>query len=167
IPCTAGGTPHTIDRLFGFVKEGICERPTSTDPRSPISRTCGARPRSNAAHTYSGSQPSMHTTSAGADGTRYARPLTVITSSRVDAAPLLVDLDDRRDVLRLQAPRAPDLVHLVDGARRRHHVAGLVRHLQRQPKVLLTQREREPGREVPLQHERHPLQEVVRPAPRA
>jgi hypothetical protein len=36
MPCTDGGAPVTIDRLFGLVKLGTTQSPSSDVPRSHI-----------------------------------------------------------------------------------------------------------------------------------
>ena len=43
MPCTAGGTPVTIERLFGLVKLGTTQSPSSDVPWAHIFRN-GATP---------------------------------------------------------------------------------------------------------------------------
>ena len=44
MPCTEGGTPVTIDRLFGFVKLGTTQSPSSDVPCSQARFRNGATP---------------------------------------------------------------------------------------------------------------------------
>jgi hypothetical protein len=65
MPCTAGGTPVTIDRLFGFVKLGTTHSPLSDVPgRSSVAKK-GATPAAAAISRYSYAQPSTQTTTTG------------------------------------------------------------------------------------------------------
>ena len=66
MPCTDGGTPVTMDRLFGLVKLGMTQSamkqvpaPASSLPKN------GALPAAMAAAMYSNWQPSTHTTTSG------------------------------------------------------------------------------------------------------
>src|ERR1700733_8490223 len=78
IPWTEGGAPVTIERLFGFVKEGMTESPVRTVPKEVRSARKGALPTEIAWLMYSCSHPSMQTTIVGFDGNRYVLLLTVI-----------------------------------------------------------------------------------------
>ncbi len=44
MPCTAGGTPVTIDRLFGLVKLGTTQSPINEVPCSTRRFSVGATP---------------------------------------------------------------------------------------------------------------------------
>jgi hypothetical protein len=44
IPCTAGGTPVTMERLFGLVKLGTTQSPSSDVPFSSMAAMNGATP---------------------------------------------------------------------------------------------------------------------------
>ena len=78
MPCTAGGAPVTIDRLFGLVNDGTTQSAVRHVPVSRNPAMNGTRPLAIAWLMYSGSQPSTQTTTSGRDGLRYVRPLTVI-----------------------------------------------------------------------------------------
>src|SRR6201996_3592294 len=58
MPCTDGSTPVTIDRLFGFVNDGITQSPRNAAPLSSIEPINGATPAATAASRYANSQPS-------------------------------------------------------------------------------------------------------------
>src|SRR6516225_4118098 len=77
MPCTAGGAPVTIDRLFGFVNEGTTQSAVRQVPCSRSRAKYGAFPEVIAWLMYSGSQPSTQTTTSGRVGQRYERRLTV------------------------------------------------------------------------------------------
>src|SRR5215475_9263081 len=77
MPCTAGGAPVTIDRLFGFVNEGTTQSAVRHVPCSRSAARYGALPEAIAWLMYSGSQPSTQTTTRGRVGQRYERRLTV------------------------------------------------------------------------------------------
>jgi hypothetical protein len=82
MPCTAGGTPVTIDRLLGLVNVGTTASTSSAVPFASTSASHGAAPLSTTRVTYSGSHPSTHTTTTGPSGHRYRRPFTT-TPARV------------------------------------------------------------------------------------
>ena len=48
MPCTEGGAPVTIDRLLGFVNEGITQSPTSDVPAARAAPSQGIAPCSTA-----------------------------------------------------------------------------------------------------------------------
>ena len=70
MPCTAGVVPVTIDRLLGLVNDGITQSAVRQTPRSRSDAKYGARPAAIAWLMYSGSQPSMQTTTSGCRGAR-------------------------------------------------------------------------------------------------
>ena len=76
IPWTDGGTPVTIETLFGFVNVGIAASTLRTRPARTIDARNGAASPSTAASTYSLDEPSKQTTIVGRWGIRYSRPLT-------------------------------------------------------------------------------------------
>src|SRR5215471_1475049 len=77
MPCTDGGAPVTIERLFGFVNEGTTQSAVRQVPCSRSLAKYGALPEAIAWLMYSGSQPSTQTTTSGRVGQRYERRLTV------------------------------------------------------------------------------------------
>ncbi len=48
MPCTEGGTPVTIDRLFGFVKLGTTQSASSAVPAASVSFIHGVAPAATA-----------------------------------------------------------------------------------------------------------------------
>jgi hypothetical protein len=44
MPCTAGGAPVTIERLFGFVKLGMTAAPSRLAPRADAAARKGMAP---------------------------------------------------------------------------------------------------------------------------
>jgi len=49
MPCPAGGRPVTIETLFGFVKDGSCDRPMAyVAPFASDAASDGMRPRESA-----------------------------------------------------------------------------------------------------------------------
>lgn len=60
-----------MDRLFGFVKEGIAQFAVAWNPFSLNVAMLGRIPSSIPAWRYSGSKPSMQTTTVGCCGSRY------------------------------------------------------------------------------------------------
>src|ERR1700722_8186762 len=84
MPCTAGGTPVTIDRLLGLVKLGMTQSATKLVP-APASNPPrnGAAPAATAAVMYSNWQPSTQTTTSGRSIQRYVRPFTVMSDCKI------------------------------------------------------------------------------------
>src|ERR1700722_7001436 len=83
MPCTAGGTPVTIDKLLGLVKLGMTHSAMMEVPAPEMSRPRkGATPAATAAVMYSYWQPSMHTTTSGRSIQREVRHLTGILSGQ-------------------------------------------------------------------------------------
>src|SRR5919201_4755750 len=78
MPCTDGGAPVTIERLLGFVNDGMTQSPTSDVPRARTAASHGIAPASTARSRYAGSHPSTHTTTTDPRGCAYRRPLTSI-----------------------------------------------------------------------------------------
>ena len=70
MPCTDGGAPVTIDRLFGLVNDGTTQSAVRQVPVSRSPARNGARPVAIAWLMYSGSQPSTQTTTSGRGGRR-------------------------------------------------------------------------------------------------
>ena len=70
MPWRAGGTPVTIDTLFGFVNVGIAASAVRRKPRSTSDARNGATPASIASRTYSNDEPSRHTTTSPSRGHR-------------------------------------------------------------------------------------------------
>ena len=70
MPCTEGGAPVTIDRLFGLVKVGTTHSAISAVPSASTRVSHGATPADTACAMYSGSQPSTQTTTVGWPGMR-------------------------------------------------------------------------------------------------
>jgi hypothetical protein len=70
MPCTAGGAPVTIDRLFGLVNDGTTQSAVRQVPVSRNDAMNGARPLAIAWLMYSGSQPSTQAMTSGRAGLR-------------------------------------------------------------------------------------------------
>ena len=68
MPCTAGGAPVTIDRLFGLVKLGTTQSARRSAPCSKVRVRYGIAPSAIACSMYAGSEPSMQTTTRGRSG---------------------------------------------------------------------------------------------------
>ena len=69
MPWTAGGRPVAIDRLFGFVNDGITLWAKRTVPVSLMRLRCGIKPALMASSRYAGSHPSRQIAIAVVFGT--------------------------------------------------------------------------------------------------
>src|SRR5258705_9821158 len=83
MPWTAGDAPVTIERLVGFVKLGTTDRATRYTPSRRKRARAGVARSASARSKYSGSDPSMQTTTTGRRGTRYWRPLMATTAAEL------------------------------------------------------------------------------------
>jgi len=70
MPCTDGGLPVTIDTLLGQVKLGITHCAVAAKPALIKRAVFGTMPAASARSRYSGSPPSLHTTTTGRSGQR-------------------------------------------------------------------------------------------------
>ncbi len=70
MPCTEGGLPVTIETLLGQVKLGITHWATPENPVRMKRAVLGTTPAASALARYSGSPPSLHTTTTGRSGQR-------------------------------------------------------------------------------------------------
>ena len=70
MPWTDGGTPVTIDTLFGLVKLGSADSTSRKNFGPKSDRRYGATPAAIAPSMYSNADPSRHTTTTGRDGQR-------------------------------------------------------------------------------------------------
>ena len=70
MPWTDGGTPVTIETLFGLVKLGSADSTSRKDGRILRDPRYGATPAAIARSMYSIADPSRHTTTAGRAGQR-------------------------------------------------------------------------------------------------
>src|SRR4051794_15916811 len=70
IPCTDGGTPVTIETLFGLVKLGSADSTMRKNFRPVSERRYGATPAAMARSMYSNADPSRQTTTVGRAGQR-------------------------------------------------------------------------------------------------
>src|SRR5437879_2375267 len=86
MPWTAGDAPVTIERLFGFVKLGTTDRATRYTPSSRKRARAGVTRSASPRSKYSGSDPSMQTTTTGQRGARYSRPLTTTVAAELMGA---------------------------------------------------------------------------------
>ena len=68
MPCTAGGTPVTIDTLFGLVKLGSADSTSRKNFELTSERRYGATPAAIARSMYSNAEPSRQTTTSGLAG---------------------------------------------------------------------------------------------------
>jgi hypothetical protein len=68
MPCTAGGTPVTIDALFGLVMLGSAEWTSRKKPEFIRELRNGATPATIARSMYSNGEPSRQTTTSGLEG---------------------------------------------------------------------------------------------------
>src|SRR5690242_11052462 len=87
MPCTDGGAPVTIDRLLGFVNDGMTQSPTSDVLPARSDASHGIAPASTARSRYAGSHPSTHTTTTGPRGRAYRRPFTSIMAPSIMGSP--------------------------------------------------------------------------------
>src|SRR5471030_636637 len=86
MPWIDGGTPVTIDTLFGLVKLGSTDSTRRKNFRPDSERRYGATPAAIARSTYSNAEPSRQTTTTGRAGHRYVRPLTATARTSISAS---------------------------------------------------------------------------------
>ena len=86
MPCTDGGTPVTIDTLFGLVKLGSADSTSLKNLRPASDRRYGATPAAIARSMYSNDEPSRQTTTTGRAGQRYVRPLTATARTSISVS---------------------------------------------------------------------------------
>src|SRR6516165_5103395 len=76
MPCTAGGTPVTIDVLLVLVVLGIEQSAVPTKPSRSNDFMVGKVPLAKPCSKYAGSKPSTTITTVGRRGVRQALPFT-------------------------------------------------------------------------------------------